>query len=423
MLFYYTIMENRGKKGQLLNFVPSTLNVEKRVNFERIFEHNRSLNNGSDYIYLTSRDLRVEDNFALNFVKEKASNFKVVHLKKNFEVEGKNTFYKKNLEILKTNYDYLNIDFEISGKCLKEFLNGLHNEILVIDFNPLENNYIFENYSGRILEVDSHNIIPARHVSEKQEYSAFTFRKKVYYNIYEYITEFPALNFKKNEAYGLLSDFIENKLEDYPHYKNNPNIDGTSNLSRYLNFGFISPQRVALEVIKSDKSCESKEVFLEELIVRAELADNFCLYNKNYKSFKSAPAWAMRSLNYHKNDYRTNIFSKKEIEFAQTYDELWNATQKQLIQTGKIHGYLRMYWAKKLLEWTKSPQAAIDIAVYLNDKYAHDGESPNGYVGILWAIEGLHDRAFKDMPVTGQIRRMSGFKSQMELNKYVKKYT
>lgn len=415
-------MQNAGRKEQLLNFTPSSFITESRVNPERVFEVNRNSKNYDGFIYLTSRDLRVEDNFALNFIKEKNKDFKVVHLKKNFEVEVKNNFYLENLEILKQNYALQNIDFEILETDLKSFLRELHNHTLVIDFDPLVNDFIFENYNERIYEVDSHNIIPARIASDKQEYSAFTFRKKVYYKIYEYLTEFPSLTFNKNKAYEKLKDFIDVKLEYYPQDKNNPNIDGTSNLSPYINMGFISPQRIALEVINSDAPRESKEVFLEELIVRAELSDNFCLYNKNYKSFKSAPDWAQKSLMFHKNDLRPQLFTKKELEQAKTYDDLWNATQKQLMKDGKIHGYLRMYWAKKLLDWTKSPQEAIDIAVYLNDKYAYDGESPNGYVGILWSIAGLHDRAFKNYPVTGEIRRMIGIKTKLEKQKYIKKY-
>ena len=119
---------------------------------------------------------------------------------------------------------------------------------------------------------------------------------------------------------------------------------------------------------------------------------------------------------------RTHIFTKEQLEKAETYDDLWNATQKQLIREGKIHGYLRMFWAKKLLEWTNTPQEAVDIAVYLNDKYAYDGESPNGYVGILWSIAGLHDRPFINMPVTGEIRRLTGIKGKAEREKYIKRY-
>lgn len=414
-------MHVNGKKGQLEKFISSNFVVEEKVNPSRIYEVNNN-DISDEYVYLTSRDLRVEDNFALNFTKDNAKNFKVVHIKNNFENEGKNNFYLENLELLKKNYENQNIYFEIIEKNLKDFLKELENKTLVIDFNPLTDNDLFNDFKGKIFEVDSHNIVPARIASDKQEYSAFTLRKKIYEKIYEYLTEFPKYEFDKNRGYEILDDFIKNKLKNYPEDKNNPDINGTSEMSRYFNLGFVSPQRAALEVIKSDAPSQSKEVYLEELIIRQELSDNFCLYNKNYKSFESAPDWAKRTLNFHINDLRTHIFTKEQLEKAETYDDLWNATQKQLIREGKIHGYLRMFWAKKLLEWTNTPQEAIDIAVYFNDKYAYDGESPNGYVGILWSIAGLHDRPFINMPVTGEIRRLTGIKGKAEREKYIKRY-
>ena len=197
-----------------------------------------------------------------------------------------------------------------------------------------------------------------------------------------------------------------------------------SGLSKYLNLGFISSQRVALEVIKSGVNDINKEVFLEELIVRKELADNFCLHANSFKDFSSIPNWAKVSLENHMYDIRPYIYSIKELEKAKTQDKLWNTTQIQLIREGIIHGYLRMYWAKKILEWTLSPDEALKMAIYLNDKYAYDAPSANGYVGILWAIAGLHDRAFIDSPVTGKIRRMTydSMKRKLNFTDYIKKY-
>ena len=163
---------------------------------------------------------------------------------------------------------------------------------------------------------------------------------------------------------------------------------------------------------------------MEELIVRKELADNFCLYTKDFKTFDGIPNWAKQSLSVHSSDIRNYIYTSEELENAKTHDNLWNASQIQLIKEGRIHGYLRMYWAKKILEWTKSPDEALKIAIYLNDKYALDSPSPNGYVGILWAIGGLHDRAFQDWEVTGKIRRMSydSTKRKFKIQDYIDKY-
>ena len=415
-------MKNNGKKGQLLSFVSEPLKIENSVEVSRIFCVNKGLLDTNEFVYLTSRDLRVEDNFAINFLKEKTKNFSVVHLKRDFDYGPKQTFYEENLSVLKENYALAKINFEILDCNLKTFLKKSKKKTLVIDFNPLENFTVFENYGGKIYEIDSHNIVPARIASPKQEYNAFTFRRKIYNLINYYLTEMPQLEFRKNNAYYLLEKFITTKLEFYKENKNNPNLDVTSNLSPYLNFGFISPQRVAIEVIKSQVLADIKEEFLEELIVRAELADNFCLYNPNYKSLNSAPEWAKKSLKNHEKDLREYIYSKEILEKAMTHDDLWNACQIQLLNTGKIHGYLRMYWAKQILRWTKTAQEALDIANYLNDKYAYDGISPNGYIGILWSIAGLHDRAFKEFSVTGKVRRMNGLKSKAEKDKFIQKY-
>ena len=206
--------------------------------------------------------------------------------------------------------------------------------------------------------------------------------------------------------------------------KNNPEINVISGLSKYMNLGFISPQRVALEVIKADTNTENKETFLEELIVRKELAENFCLYAKNFTDFSSVPQWAKTSLQNHKYDIRPYIYTLRELENAQTHDKLWNGTQIQLLKEGTIHSYLRMYWAKKILEWTNNPEEALYTAIYLNDKYAYDSPSPNGYTGILWALGALHDRAFADFPVTGKIRRMTydSIKRKYNLNNYIEKF-
>ena len=152
---------------------------------------------------------------------------------------------------------------------------------------------------------------------------------------------------------------------------------------------------------------------MEELVVRRELADNFCLYNKNYDSFDGLPDWAKKTLVKHKADKREYLYSLKELEYAKTHDALWNAAQLEMVNKGKMHGYLRMYWGKKILEWSKSPEDAIKIAIYLNDRYELDGRDTNGYAGIMWAIGGLHDRAWGERDIFGKVRFMS-YNSQIK---------
>lgn len=417
-------------RNTLLKYIPKNFSIEKTINSARVFDINNNKILNGNIIYLCERELRAKDNFALLFGKQLSEKYnlplKIIHPKIFYSNKPKQDFLERQICQAKSQLIKSGFDFEIfGGKCIENRLKELNTSVLITDFNPiLERNYL-QNASFKVFEVDSHNIVPARFVSDKQEYNASTLRRKIYYNIYPFLTEFENITDEKVEADFILDDFIENKLSNYAQYKNNPEYKVVSGLSKYLNLGFISSQRVALEVVKSNVSVENKEAFLEELIVRKELSDNFCLYTKNFKDFSGIPAWAKNSLLKHKNDLRPYIYSDIELEQGKTHDKLWNATQIELIKEGGIHGYLRMYWAKKIFEWTTSPQKALEIAIYLNDKYAYDAPSANGYTSILWAIGALHDRAFIDMPVTGKIRRMTfdSLKRKFNINEYIKKHT
>ena len=179
-----------------------------------------------------------------------------------------------------------------------------------------------------------------------------------------------------------------------------------------------------MEVIRSDAMRMNKEAFLEELIVRRELAQNFCFYNKKFKTFDGTPLWAKNTLKEHTKDIRFELYTLTQLEKAQTSDDLWNSAQRQLIKEGKIHGYMRMYWAKQFLLWTQTPLQALKYAIYLNDKYAYDAPAASGYVGILWSIGALHDRAFQQRYIFGKVRSMTynGAKSKFDVDKYIQKY-
>jgi deoxyribodipyrimidine photo-lyase len=165
------------------------------------------------------------------------------------------------------------------------------------------------------------------------------------------------------------------------------------------------------------------EPFLEELMVRKELSDNFCYYNSNYDSIRCFPDWGREALEKHGRDRREYIYTQEELERGRTHDDLWNAAQSEMVNLGKMHGYLRMYWAKKILEWTESPAIAQQTAVYLNDRYELDGRDPNGYVGIAWSIGGVHDRAWKERPIFGKVRYMSynGASKKFDIEHYIRK--
>ncbi len=226
-------------------------------------------------------------------------------------------------------------------------------------------------------------------------------------------------------AKTLLQEFISNKLKKYNELRNDPANNFQSDLSPYLHFGQISAERIALEVKNSTLVEELKEAFLEELIVRRELADNYCFYISNYDNFNGFHPWAHETLNQHRADARPYIYNLEQFELAKTHDKYWNAVQNEMVIYGKMHGYMRMYWAKKILEWTKSPEEAQDFAIYLNDKYELDGRDPNGYTGIAWSIGGVHDRAWTEKDVFGKIRFMNegGLKRKFEIDKYANKFS
>lgn len=411
------------KRGLFLDFIPNVLLSASSVDLRRIFALNDNKISDGDIYYVMTREFRLEDNWALAFARELANKYHrelriVIFINNNYYSRHQESFLLKNLDILRKNLDLNGFIYEISEKFPQKAAT------IVTDFNPV-NLHVRElyNLSFACFEVDSHNIIPARIVSDKQEFSAATLRRKIYGKIADFLTESDEkFNIIKGKSYEVLTDFVENKLYYYAQNKNNPTNDVTSNLSPYLHFGFISSQRCAIEVLKSNANRENKEVFLEELIVRKELADNFCLHTCAFKSLNAIPLWAKTSLKEHRNDIRAYLYTREEFELAKTHDLLWNKIQNQLLKTGKIHGYLRMYWAKKILEWTSSPEEALEIAVYLNDTYALDGMDPNGYVGILWSIGGVHDRAFTNRFVTGKIRNMglAACKRNFDLKTFLK---
>ena len=215
-----------------------------------------------------------------------------------------------------------------------------------------------------------------------------------------------------------------NGLSSYNEKRNDPSLNGQSRLSPYLHFGQISTQRVALEIITASTSQSAKEIYLEELIVRRELADNYCYYNPNSDNTRGFPAWAQETLFKHKNDRRPYLYDLATFEKAETHDIAWNAAQIELLDTGIMHGYMRMYWAKKILEWSPSPDSAMETAIYLNDHFGLDGRDPNGYAGIAWSIGGLHDRAWPERPIFGKIRYMNfaRLKRKFDIDSYVKKH-
>ena len=216
-----------------------------------------------------------------------------------------------------------------------------------------------------------------------------------------------------HSALRRLSYFVEHQLADYQTARRKPQINGTSQLSPYLHFGHISPLRIALEAkCAADAGAVPQsgyQAFLGELIGWRELAVNFVIHaRRTYDSIACAEPWAEKTLREHARDPREYQYTCEQLERGETHDELWNAAQLQMVRYGWMHNVLRMYWAKKILEWAPNPAQAFDWAVLLNDKYELDGRDANSYAGIAWAIAGKFDRPWPERPIFGTIRYMSG---------------
>ncbi|TFF91816.1 deoxyribodipyrimidine photo-lyase [Candidatus Thorarchaeota archaeon] len=306
-----------------------------------------------------------------------------------------------------------------------------------------------------LYQVESDVVVPVEVASQKEEYAAYTFRPRISKHLDSYLVPLemsrpqersPQIDTDSlpihsvpevldeldldqsvsrarftggsDEAKRHLQVFLRERIDRFPELRNDPSRDYLSNLSQYLHFGQISPVHVALQA----RSTESPGVdaFLEELVVRRELSINFVYYNPHYDELRSLPDWARTTLNEHSSDDREYIYTREEFEKADTHDPYWNAAQTEMVTTGKMHGYMRMYWGKKILEWSEKPEDAHRIALYLNNKYELDGRDPNGYTGVAWCF-GKHDRAWKERPIFGKVRYMNdrGLERKFDIKDYV----
>ena len=442
----------------------------------RLFKMNRASSFGDgDVVYLMSRENRIDDNwgllYALQLSDELNRKVRIIHIidaiQKHLSMRTLE-FLIGGLKEVKQRASELGLAFRLMinedpVQAVRRCCGGKIPAAVVCDFSPLRENLVVNNKLAvsldvPVIEVDGHNIIPCRWLSGKQEYSANTLRKKIEAVLPHFLTDFPAIDRFAGKAGGSddnretdwqavrsnvdadesvmkvrdirpgyeagmvrLSGFIENRLASYNDNRNDPVIDGQSGLSPYLHFGQISPQRAALSAARFIGGLPLKGGFLDEIIVRRELSDNFCLYNPEYDTFEGFPGWAKQSLNLHAADKREYLYSLEELDAGLTHDRLWNAAQKQMTATGIMHGYMRMYWAKKILEWSASGAEAMKRAVYLNDRYSLDGNDPNGYAGCAWSIGGVHDRAWADRSVFGKIRYMNekGCKRKFDTGVYI----
>ena len=425
-------------------------------------------------IYWMSRDQRASDNWALLHAQRLAAEhgrplgvafcLASGFLGATWRQYG---FMLRGLREVERDLAELNVPFHLlvgdPAKEMPAFLRRVGAGAVVVDFDPLREKRAWRDAAVRrtrapVIEVDAHNVVPCWVASDKREWAARTLRPRLRKAMPGFLTDIPAPSehptsfhpspgrtdwtaaeasidvdrsvgevdgFAPGEraAARALSRFLDEGLHGYDEGRNDPNADAISKLSPYLHFGQLSAQRVALLVSVFEAGVRAKEAFLDQLIVRRELSDNFCLRCTDYDTTAAFPEWGRRTLDAHRGDPRPYLYSLEELEAAGTHDELWNAAQRQMVRTGHMHGYLRMYWAKKLLEWTETPERAMREAVRLNDRYELDGRDPNGYANIAWSIGGVHDTAWGDRPVFGKVRYMSlrGARSKFDVDEYVRR--
>jgi deoxyribodipyrimidine photo-lyase len=335
--------------------------------------------------------------------------------------------------------------------------------LVVVDRDYLRHTRAWRDVAARemkcpLVQVETNVVVPVEEASPKEEYAAATIRPKIMKQLGRFMAPLGALRPKRDslalripsldisdagaalarmkidrsvrgiegprggtsEAKRRLRAFIAAKLPHFADLRNDPNADCLSGMSPYLHFGQISPLFIALEVAKKG-GAGSKE-YLEELVVRRELSMNFVFYNERYDSFEALPDWARKTLREHAKDRREYVYGAEAFENARTHDPCWNAAQDEMRVTGTMHGYMRMYWGKKILEWSRTPEEGYRIALALNNKYELDGRDPNGYAGVAWCF-GKHDRPWQRRAVFGMVRYMNanGLRRKFDADAYVER--
>ncbi|XP_053738519.1 CPD photolyase [Synchiropus splendidus] len=480
--------EEPKKMGRVAGWLQDAVEQQRINNKEMKFSKKRlqyiseaqKMKPGSEgVLYWMLRDQRVQDNWALIHAQKLALKenlplhicFCLVVPKSELSTFRHYSFLLKGLKEVAKKCKALDIQFHLlhgsAGEVLPSFVSEHSFGAVVTDFSPLREplQWLQEVKKGipqdiPLIQVDAHNVVPCWVTSPKLEYAARTIRGKITKLLPEFLTDFPPVekhphtalrtakpvdwegtleSLKVDRTVGetewakpgaatgmsMLESFIDVRLKMFGTLRNDPNAPALSQLSPWIRFGHLSAQRVALQVKKCGKNAsESVAPFIEELVVRRELTDNFCFYNKKYDSVEGAYEWAQKTLKDHSKDKRPYLYSREQLEKAKTHDKLWNAAQYQMVSEGKMHGFLRMYWAKKILEWTSSPEEALSIALYLNDRYELDGQDPNGFVGCMWSICGIHDQGWAERSVFGKIRYMNykGCQRKFNVAQFEKKY-
>jgi deoxyribodipyrimidine photo-lyase len=320
---------------------------------------------------------------------------------------------------------------------------------------------VAEEADCAVVQVETEVVVPVELASDKREHAARTLRPKIQEHLDEFLVglepttvEKQSLNMQADgldlsdageildnmeldrsveplshlyrggtsEAKKILEHFLESRLGTYVEHRNQPQTDDVSHMSKYLHYGHISAIHVALKIQDANPPQEDLDSYLEELIIRRELSMNFCHYTPDYDKFSCLPNWAKETLEEHKDDSREYLYAREQLENAETHDEYWNAAMNEMRYTGYMHNYMRMYWGKKILEWSETPKEAYETMLYLNNKYFVDGRDPNSYANVAWVF-GQHDRGWQERDVFGKVRYMSagGLERKAKPREYVEK--
>jgi deoxyribodipyrimidine photo-lyase len=447
------------------------------VQSARIKKLNHAETSDGDYVlYWMQQSQRAEDNHALEVAIDEANKqgkmvVVVFSLTKNYPdanlrhytflleglIETKMTLAKRGIRLV----------FRIGHPVSQVLEIGQKASMIVCDRGYLKHQMtwrkqVSEKAGCKVVQVETDVVVPIEEVSDKAEYAAYTIRPKITRQLDTYLipinevkVKHPSLgipirgaaleNIKTilgglnidplispvshifmggtSEAKTRFDLFLDRHLPKYTAHRNQPQFLDVSCMSPYLHFGQISPVYLALKIkARKIKDEEAEAAYLEELIVRRELAANFVYYNTAYDSLRCLPGWAKKTLAAHETDHREYDYSKSELLECRTHDEYWNAAMKEMIVSGFMHNYMRMYWGKKILEWSKTPETAYETLIELNNAYFLDGRDPNSYAGAGW-IFGLHDRAWFERPVFGKVRYMaaSGLERKCDIKGYVQR--
>ena len=320
---------------------------------------------------------------------------------------------------------------------------------------------VAEESGRRVVEVETDVVVPVDAASDKAEHAARTLRPKIHRRLDDFLVDLattpldhhdlslggvdvdldepeaaarslgvdasvppvaPLYSGGTTQGKRTLRDFIDTKLLGYDEHRNQPQTDHVSHMSKYLHFGQVSPVYVARRIVESGAPQKEKDAFIEELVVRRELALNFVNFTEDYDAYTCVPEWARTSLAEHASDPREHVYSDDELVAGETHDPYWNAAMKEMRDTGYMHNYMRMYWGKKILEWTPDPEEAFERTLRLNNRYFLDGRDANSYAGVAWCY-GVHDRGWQEREIFGKVRYMNanGLRRKADPDAYVEK--